>query len=145
MKKAIDFSKNHFIEVVGFTVIIVLVVLITYLRLYKKTYTCQSIKHIDGAKIYEKFVIKQKNNKIKSIDFSYKAKLATMSKEDFKALYNSAVNEVLSDFENVETSYKNNTIYVSYTLTYDDIKDNKAYKTARTFMKNIKANGFSCK
>lgn len=145
MKKIIYLIKDHFVEFIGFNVILVLIISITYLKLYKKTYVCESTKMVDNVKITEKYVLKQKNNKIKTIDYTYKAKLNKETKIDYMKYYNNAVKEVLNEFDEVKTSYKNNTVYVSYTLKGEDVKSNKSYKNARVFLKNVKASGFTCK
>lgn len=144
-KKIFSAIQNHFVEFVGFVGILFVIIVISYLKYYKKTYVCTSRKIVDNITVNEKFTIKQKNNKIITIDFDYTAKLSDTNKTNLKKLYNEALTSTLNEFDNVKTSYDNNTIKISYTLTKDDIKDNKAYKSAKVFMRNIKANGFSCK
>lgn len=140
--------KNHFVEVVGFIAIFILITFILFLKYYKKTYVCESNKEVDGAKIYEKYTIHQKNNNIKSIDYLYEAKLpSSRNKKAITTFYNEMIQEVNNNvFEGeINLKYKKNKIVLEYTLTKEDIKDNKAYKSARVFMRNIKSNDFKCK
>ena len=91
MKKIINLIKEHFVEFVGFNAILILIIFISYLKFYKKTYVCESNKIVDNVKISEKFILKQKNNKIKTIDYTYKAKLNKKTKIDYMKYYNNAV------------------------------------------------------
>lgn len=148
MENIKNLFKNHFVEVVGFLAILALIIFITFLKYYNKTFVCESNKEVDGAKIYEKYVIHQKNNNISTIDYLYEAKLPTSeNNKAAKKIYNDLIKDINNNiFEGeVNLKYKKNKMILEYTLTKDDFKDNKAYKTARIFMRNIKSNNFKCK
>ena len=54
MNKVIEFTKNHFVEVLGFTAILVIIILISYLKMYKKTFVCELRTTEGTSKIYQK-------------------------------------------------------------------------------------------
>ena len=55
MNKVIDFTKNHFVEVVGFAAILLIIIFISYLKTYKKSYVCELRTTEGTSKIYQKY------------------------------------------------------------------------------------------
>ena len=149
MNKVMTFIRNYFVEVVGFLVIMALIILISFLKFDRKTFNCKLTHTDDGVKITESYVVKQKNNHIKTIDYKYIASPSDKSanKKALIGYYKDIVENVnKSDFNiDMDLTYKKGKIYLEYTLTSDDIKDLKEYKTTRKFIRNIKSNGFTCK
>ena len=147
MKNILVFIKNHFVEVVGFAIIFVLIVLISYLKYFRKTFNCSLEKNVDGIKIKESYVIKQKNNSINTITYKYTADLTGVKN---KTLIQGTYQQMMSGIDDntfgkrPKLVYEGNKIKLSYELDRSDIKGKKAYKSARVFLKNIKASGFKC-
>lgn len=148
MKKILEFTKNHFVEVIGFVTILLVIILISYLKVFKKTFVCE-MKTTEGkSKIYQKYTIKQSNNKLKNISYYYRA--TTPDKEVRKQVTEFYKN-ILSEHEDalfnndVRMSYKNDKLILSYDIDLNEVKHNKVYKNASTFVKSVKASGFSCK
>ena len=49
-------------------------------------------------------------------------------------------------FENdIKLTFKDDMLVLSYDINLKELKNNKNYKKASTFIKNIKASGFTCK
>ena len=141
MNKVIEFTKNHFVEVLGFTAILVIIILISYLKMYKKTFVCELRTTEGTSKIYQKYTIKQTNNKLKSIHYYYRAKTPdSKTKKEMSNFYHSMISENEDKlFENdIKLTFKDDKLVLSY-------ENNKNYKKASTFIKNIKASGFTCK
>jgi len=148
MKKVLVFVKNHFVEVVGFMIIFILIILISYLKYFRKTFKCTVSKNVDGVQIKEKYIIKQKNNHIKTIDYNYVADLSNITN---KSLVLTSYKQIMDGIDSKsfgkkpKLSYEDNKIKLSYQLDEYDIADKDSYRTARVFIKNIKSSGFKCK
>lgn len=148
MNKFIEFTKNHFVEVLGFTAILIVIILISYLKMYKKSFVCEQKTTEGTSKIYQKYTIKQKNNKLKSIHYYYRAKTPdSKTKKEMSNFYQSMINENEDKlFENdIKLTFKDDMLVLSYDINLKELKNNKNYKKASTFIKNIKASGFTCK
>ena len=148
MNKVIEFTKNHFVEVLGFTAILVIIILISYLKMYKKTFVCELRTTEGTSKIYQKYTIKQTNNKLKSIHYYYRAKTPdSKTKKEMSNFYHSMISENEDKlFENdIKLTFKDDKLVLSYDLNLKELKNNKNYKKASRFIKSVKANGFACK
>ena len=148
MNKIMTFTKNHFIEVMGFVAILLVIILISYLRLFKKTFVCE-LKTTEGkSKIYQKYTIKQTNNNLKSINYYYKA--TTPDKKTRKQVtefYQTIVKDHEEKLFNNEIHlfYNKEKLIFSYDLDLEELEGNKVYKSASSFVKSVKASGFKCK
>ena len=148
MNKVIEFTKNHFVEVLGFTAILVIIILISYLKMYKKTFVCELRTTEGTSKIYQKYTIKQTNNKLKSIHYYYRAKTPdSKTKKEMSNFYHSMISENEDKlFENdIKLTFKDDKLVLSYDLNLKELKNNKNFKKASRFIKSVKANGFTCK
>lgn len=148
MNKVIEFTKNHFVEVLGFTAILVIIILISYLKMYKKTFVCELRTTEGTSKIYQKYTIKQTNNKLKSIHYYYRAKTPdSKTKKEMSNFYHSMISENEDKlFENdIKLTFKDDKLVLSYDLNLKELKNNKNYKKASRFINSVKANGFTCK
>lgn len=148
MNKVIEFTKNHFVEVLGFTAILIIIILISYLKMYKKSFVCELRTTEGSAKIYQKYTIKQTNNKLKSIHYYYRAKTPdSKTKKELSEFYHNMISENEDKlFENdIKLTFKDDMLVLSYDLNLKELKNNKNYKKASTFIKNVKASGFTCK
>lgn len=148
MNKVIDFTKNHFVEVVGFAAILLIIIFISYLKTYKKSYVCELRTTEGTSKIYQKYTIKQKNNKLKKIHYYYRAKTPDKkTKKQMSDFYHNMINENEDKlFENdIKLTFKNDMLVLSYDINLKELKNNKNYKKASTFVRNVKASGFTCK
>ena len=148
MNKVIEFTKNHFVEVLGFAAILVIIILISYLKMYKKTFVCELRTTEGTSKIYQKYTIKQTNNKLKSIHYYYRAKTPdSKTKKEMSNFYHSMISENEDKlFENdIKLTFKDDKLVLSYDLNLKELKNNKNYKKASRFIKSVKANGFACK
>ena len=148
MKKFFEFSKNHFVEVVGFIAIFLIIILISYLKIFKKTFTCEMKTTEGSSKIYEKYIIKQSNNKLKNINYYYSATTPDKStRKKVTEFYKNIISENEDKLFNndIKLSYKNDKLVLSYDINLDEVKNNKVYKNASTFVKSVKASGFTCK
>lgn len=148
MKKIIEFSKNHFVEVVGFIAIFLIIILISYLKVFKKTFVCEMRTTEGSSKIYQKYTIKQSNNKLKQISYYYRAttpdkNVRKQVTEFYKAILNEHEDALFNN--DIRMSYKNDKLILSYDIDLDEVKHNKVYKNASTFVKSVKASGFTCK
>ena len=144
MKKIIDVFKNHFVEIVGFIIILILIVVITYLKFYKHTYTCELKSENNGASTFEKYTIYQKNNHINKISYYYK--VTASSKEERKEL-TKFYNELLKENKNnnVSLSFENDVLTLKYNVSKDKLNKDKNYKNAKTVIRNLKSDKFICK
>lgn len=148
MKKVINYVKGHFVETVGFIVIIFLIIFISYLKFYKKTFTCELTTKDGNVKVYQNYKIKQKNNHIKSISYYYKVTSPSKTEiEQISNFYKNLINEnedMLYE-SNINLVYKKNKLVLSYDISDKEIKNNKIYKSTRTLIGNLKASKFTCK
>lgn len=148
MSKVSSFIKNHFVEVIGFLAILFIIILISYLKVFKKTFTCELTKKEGKATIYQRYIVKQSNNNLKGINYYYRA--STPDKKERKRIsdfYNKMIEGNEKEFydNNITLKFNGETITLSYDINLDVVKDNKVYKNARTYIKNIKSVGFKCK
>lgn len=148
MSKITEFVKNYFVEVVGFIAILLIIILISYLKVFKKTFVCE-LKTTEGSsKIYQKYTIKQTNNKLKKITYYYKASTPDkkIKKQVTEFYQNIVTNHEEKLFNNeIHMFYEDGKLILSYDIDLDEVKDNEVYKNARTFVKSVKASGFTCK
>lgn len=148
MNKVINFTKNHFVEVLGFTAILIIIILISYLKMFKKSFVCEMRTTEGSSKIYQKYTIKQTNNKLKKIHYYYRAKTPDKkTKKEMSEFYRNMINENEDKlFENdIKLTFKDDMLVLSYDINLKELKNNKNYKKASTFIRNIKASGFTCK
>ena len=147
MSKVKYLFKNHFVEVMGFVAILVIIILISYLKMFKKTFTCEMKSSEDNVKVYQKYVVKQSNNKLKKISYYYEATSPDKkTRNKISEFYNDMISkkkDALSD-NDITLTYKDNKLVLKYDLTEFD-KDNDSYKSAKAFIKSAKAVGFKCK
>ena len=148
MQKVISYAKEHFVETIGLAVIIVLVIFISYLKFYRKTYTCTSKETDSSVTVYQRYVIKQKRNKIKYVGYKYV--VTSPSKEQVKqisAFYEDLIekNPDIKTDNFVTLKYKGNKLTLSYIITQDELEENEMYKSTRHLVKVLKASGFTCK
>ena len=148
MNKVLDYCKNHFVETIGFIVIIVLIFFISYLKYYRKTFTCDITTSDDSVKVYQKYNIKQKNNKIKKITYYYEVK--SPNKEQMNQInkfYEQLIEENKDDLydNHIMMKYKNKKLVLYYEISSNEIKKEDLYKSTRHFVKSLKASGFKCK
>ena len=148
MKKVLEFIKEHFVETIGLIVILVLIIFISYLKMYKKTYVCTQNGKDNGIAIYQKYEIKQKRNKINSI--SYKYELTSNNKDALTQvtnMYKEMIknnSKVIAD-NSLDLKYNDNKLTLTYKINKKEINDNEMYKSTRHFVKLLKASGFTCK
>ena len=148
MDKIKEFTKNHFVEVVGFLAIVVLIILITYLRTFQKTYTCVKKSKEDNSKIYQKYIVKQTNNKIKNINYYYEVTTPDANtKRKVSEFYRKLLqgNEEKIFRNEMKLKFDGERLIFSYDVDLDEVKNNDSYKSASSFIKSAKASGFSCK
>ena len=148
MKNILRFIKEHFVETIGLIVILVLIVFISYLKMYKKTYVCTQNGVDSGIKVYQKYEIKQKRNNIKSI--SYKYELTSDNKEalsEVTNMYKEMIknNSKVIEDNSLDLKYSDNKLILTYKINKKEINDNEMYKSTRHFVKLLKASGFTCK
>ena len=148
MNKVNSFIKNHFVEVIGFTSILFIILLISYLKVFKKTFICEVSEVDNSSKIYQKYTIKQINNKLKTVEYYYSVSNPnTKIKKQVTDFYNTLVND---DYDKVlkndiRLRSKDNNLVLTYNIDVKEAKNNKSFKNASTLVKNLKASGFTCK
>lgn len=148
MSKVFNFCKNHFVETLGLLVILFLIFFISFLKYYNKTFECELNTQDGDVKVYQKYNIIQKNNKIKSIAYYYE--VTSPNKEEmnqivtfYKNLISSSEKE-LSD-NHITLKYKKNRLIIYYKISKEEMKGNKMYKSTRSLVRNLKASKFTCK
>ena len=142
-----EFTKNHFVEVIGFISILLIIILISYLKVFKKTFVCEMRTTEGKSKIFQKYTITQSNNKLKQISYYYRATTPDKdTKKQVTEFYKNIINEHEDKIFNndIRLSYKDNKLILSYDIDLNEVKHNKVYKNASTFVKSVKASGFSC-
>lgn len=148
MNKILNFTKNHFVEVVGFIAILLIIILISYLKIFKKTFICEMKTTEGSSKVYQKYTIKQSNNKLKQISYYYRATTPDKNvRKQVSEFYQSIINEHEDKLFNndIKMSFKDDKLVLSYDIDLNEVKHNKVYKNASTFVKSVKASGFTCK
>lgn len=148
MNKLVEFTKNHFIEVVGFIAILLIIILISYLKLFKKTFVCEMRTTEGSAKILQKYEIKQTNNKLKKVSYYYRASSPDKKvRKQVSDFYNELINNHEEKLFNndIRMSFKDGKLILSYDIDLKELKNNEVYKNASTFVKSLKASGFTCK
>lgn len=148
MNKLVEFTKNHFIEVVGFIAILLIIILISYLKLFKKTFVCEMRTTEGSAKILQKYEIKQTNNKLKKVSYYYRASSPDKKvRKQVSGFYNELINNHEEKLFNndIRMSFKDGKLILSYDIDLKELKNNEVYKNASTFVKSLKASGFTCK
>lgn len=148
MNKILNFTKNHFVEVVGFIAILLIIILISYLKIFKKTFICEMKTTEGSSKVYQKYTIKQSNNKLKQISYYYRATTPDKNvRKQVSEFYRSIINEHEDKLFNndIKMSFKDDKLVLSYDIDLNEVKHNKVYKNASTFVKSVKASGFTCK
>lgn len=148
MSKVMNFVRNHFVEVIGFISIFLIIILISYLRIFRKTFTCELKEKEGKATIYQRYVVKQSNNKLKSIGYYYRA--TTPDKKEKKKIaefYKSMISENKDKIydNNIVLKYNDDRLILSYSIDLNEVKNNDVYKSASSFVKSVKASGFKCK
>lgn len=148
MKKVLSYMKEHFVETIGLIVIILLVIFISYLKFYKKTFTCDHTGSDGNVKVYEKYIIEQKKNNIKEIKYKYE--VTSPSKSNVKEIYKFYEelidkNPGVISKNYINLKYKDNKLTMIYKLSGDDLKENDNYKSTKHLVKVLKASGFTCK
>lgn len=148
MEKFKEFTKEHFVEVIGFLSIFLLIIIITYLKTFQKTYTCEMYSKEDGSKIYQRYIVKQTNNRLKNINYYYtattpNAKTKRKVSEFYRTLISGNEEKIFKN--EMKLKFDGNKIVFSYDIDLDEVKNNDAYKSASTFIKSAKASGFTCK
>ena len=148
MNKVSSFIKNHFVEVIGFTSILFIILLISYLKVFKKTFICEISEVDNSSKIYQKYTIKQINNKLKTVEYYYSvsnpnAKIKKQVTDFYNTLVNDNYDKVLKN--DVRLRSKDNNLVLTYNIDVKEAKNNKSFKNASTLVKNLKASGFTCK
>lgn len=148
MKKVLDNVKNHIVETIGLLVIVFLIIFISFLKTYKKTYVCTYLSSDRGVRTYQEYIIHQKNNNIKDIEFTYKVN--SSNEEAIKQIAN-IYNEMIKENEDVieenslDLKYSKNKIIFTFKISGNELKSNDTYKSARHFVKLLKASKFTCK
>ena len=148
MNKVSSFIKNHFVEVIGFAGILVLILLISYLKLFKKTFVCEISEVDNSSKIYQKYTIKQTNNKLKTVEYYYSVSNPNMKiKKQVTDFYNNLIEDNYDKvFKNdIKLRSKDNKLVLRYNIDVKEAKNNKSFKNASTLVRNLKASGFTCK
>jgi hypothetical protein len=148
MDKIKEFTKNHFVEVIGFLGIIFLIIVITYLKMFQKTFTCELKTKEDNSKIYQRYILKQSNNKIKSINYYYTVTTPDAgTKRKVSEFYRQLLqgNEEKIFRNEMKLKFDGEKLIFSYDIDLDEVKGNSAYKSASSFVKSAKASGFTCK
>lgn len=148
MKKFREFIRAHFVEVVGFTGIFFLILIISYLKVFHKTFICEQRITEGNSKIYQKYTIKQTNNKLKSINYYYSVTTPdSKTKKQVTEFYNNLITNSDATMFNsgVKLKYNGDKMILSYDIDLNEVKDNAAYKSASSFVKSAKASGFTCK
>ena len=148
MEKIKEFTKEHFVEVLGFLGIFLLIIIITYLKMFQKTFTCEMNSKEGNSKVYQKYIVKQSNNKLKSINYYYKATTPdAKTKKQVSEFYSKIIqNNKEKIFNNdMRLKFDGDKIIFSYNLDLDEVKNNDVYKSASSFIKSAKASGFTCK
>ena len=148
MDKIKSFTKEHFVEVLGFLGVLLLIIIITYLKTFQKTYTCEKKSNEDGSKIYQRYIVKQSNNRLKNINYYYtattpNAKTKRKVSEFYRTLINGNEERIFKN--EMKLKFDGNKIIFSYDIDLDEVKNNDAYKKASTFIRSAKASGFTCK
>jgi len=149
MSKVIHYIREHLVEFIGFIVVIFLINLITFIRFYSRSYVCTKSETVHGIKTIEKYEVTQRNNHIKKIHYDLETTfLNKKSAPNILDVYTSTLSDIKStslNDNNTKLKFFKNKLYLSYDLTDEDIKDNKAYRTTKVFIRNIKSTGFKCK
>lgn len=149
MSKVVHYIKEHIVEFIGFIVIIFLINLITFIRFYSRTYICTKSETVHGIKTSEKYEVSQKNNHIKLIHYELETTfLNKKSAPNILDVYTNTLSDIKStslNDNNTKLKYHNNKLFLSYDLSAYDIKDNKAYRSTKVFIRNVKSSGFKCK
>lgn len=148
MKSAINFVKNHFVETVGFIGVLIIIILVSYLKYFRKTFVCEQMIKENGSKVYQKYEIKQKNNSIKSISYYYKANTPNKKeKEKIQEFYKSMITDNKKKIfdNNITLKYSDGVLILKYNISSKEIKTNKNYKSTKTLVNKLKASKFTCK
>lgn len=148
MNKVVDYIKTHKVESIGFLVIMIIILLVTYLKNFNRQFECVKENKFDGSVIKEKYLIKQRNNNVLSI--SYDLVSTNSSKETISSLselYREIIkkqNEISLD-NNVHLDINKKIVSLSYDVSEQEINSNDNYKKASKLIKRLENNKFVCK
>lgn len=148
MNKVVDYIKTHKVELIGFLVIMIIILLVTYLKNFNRQFECVKENKFDGSVIKEKYLIKQRNNNVLSI--SYELVSINSSKETISSLselYREIIkkqNEISLD-NNVHLDINKKIVSLSYDVSKQEINNNDNYKKASKLIKRLENNKFVCK
>ena len=56
MNKVVDYIKTHKVESIGFLVIMIIILLVTYLKNFNRQFECVKENKFDGSVIKEKYL-----------------------------------------------------------------------------------------